>query len=469
MSHRTLRHVSFAATCLVLPAGCGDDGGSTTSAGGTATGGSSATSGSTSAGTVGASSAGTSTSAGTAGGTSAGTSGGSGTTGGASATGGIKFDVGGGGTGPGGCEQKCGFSDWSYVWLANSGEHTISKINTRTMVEEGRFHTRPDNSGNPSRTSVSVDGKAVVVANRMGGVTKYWQREEFCQDKNNNNVIDTSTGKNDVRPFDEEECIAWYTEFPEATTQRPVAWTPGTYNPETCEYENQQVWTALGKGTGGTWPCTGSDGIWTYLLDGETGAIDAEIHMADVTCGTTFGPYGGAVDSQGNLWMYIWSTGTIVHVDVQTLDYFTIAGGSYGITVDTKGRVWVGDSARRYDPMTMTWSNPINWPGGSGGTGIAQDLQGRIWTGTSGGVAWVDMETMEWGATVPLPEGSGLYRGVGVDVDGYIWAVRLGGTTAHRIDPNTYDVTTYDGLNSPYTYSDFAGGQINNVTCNPEG
>src|SRR5690349_21008809 len=46
----------------------------------------------------------------------------------------------------------CGNTEWSYVWISNSAEHTVSKINTRTMIEEGRYHTRADNSGNPSRT-----------------------------------------------------------------------------------------------------------------------------------------------------------------------------------------------------------------------------------------------------------------------------------------------------------------------------
>ncbi|RMG95620.1 MAG: hypothetical protein D6705_13245 [Deltaproteobacteria bacterium] len=464
---RTLRW--FGLCLAVGAAGCGP-GGSGSGSDGESGGSASATG--TSASTSTTSSA-TSTEGGTASGDSGGTTVASGTgsaTGSgtaSSSTSGFKFDV-GAETGTVGCEQKCGFSEWSYVWLANSGEGTISKINTRTMAEEGRYWTRPDAAGNPSRTSVSIDGKAVVVANRAGGVTKFWQVPSLCEDKNNNNVIDTSTGKNDVLPFDQEECVAWYTAFPEATSQRPVAWTPGTYNPETCEYDDQKVWTAMAKGDGGTWPCSGSDGIWTYLLDGETGAIDAEIHMPDVSCGGTLGPYGAAVNAEGDLWMYIWSAFTIVHVDLQTLQYETIQGGSYGITVDTKGRVWVGDHPRRYDPVTKTWADPIGWPGGAGGAGVAQDLQGRIWTATQGGVAWVDMETMQYGDTVALPEG-GLYRGVGVDVDGYIWAVLLGGTTAHRIHPETYEVATYDGLNAPYTYSDFAGGQINNVTCNPAG
>jgi streptogramin lyase len=382
---------------------------------------------------------------------------------------GPKFDVGTAADVPEGeCSETCGFSDWSYLFVANSGEATISKINTRTLVEEGRYRTRPDGSGNPSRTSVSVDGRAVVVANRMGGVTKLWAREEFCTDNNANGMIDTSNGAANVLQFVDEECVAWHTPFPEATTQRPVAWTSGAFDTETCEWEQQKVWTAAANGTmGATWPCDGTDGIYVYRLDGDTGTVEDVVHMPDVSCGGTLGPYGGAVDFNNDLWMYVWSSGTIVHVEFDTLEYETINGGSYGITVDNEGRVWV-DSGQRYDPTMGTWASkvPANGLPGSGGSGVAVDTTGRVWTATQGGVGWIDAETMMVGDTVPLPEG-GLYRGVAVDVDGYVWAVLLGGTTAHRIDPDTYEISTVNGLNSPYTYSDMSGGQLSNVTCNP--
>ncbi len=370
--------------------------------------------------------------------------------------------------GQGDCNQAaCGESEWSYIWIANSSESTISKIDTRTLNEEGRYYTRPDHSGNPSRTSVSVDGRAVAVANRMGGVTKFHALAEDCVDANGNGVIDTSSGgSGSMLPFDQEECVAWYTPFPGTTTQRPVAWTSGVYNPATCEFDDQVVWTAAAFGSGGTWPCDGADGIHVYQLDGETGGVLHDIHMPDVTCGNTLGPYGGAVDFNNDLWMYIWSSGTILHVEFDTLAYETIAGGSYGITVDTNGRVWV-DSGNRYDPMTGQWASEVGNLPGSGGSGVAQDQQGRIWTATTGGVGWIDMQTMVVGDTVPLPEGNGIYRGIGVDFDGYIWAVLLGGTTAHKIDPTTYAIETFTGLNNPYTYSDMAGGQLVNVTCNP--
>ncbi len=454
-------YIPLIALCVGL--GCGDPGGEGEAGGSSGV----ITSVSQSSGEPGSSSTSgaTPTSSGSA--SVAGTSSGDVSTGAGSETGGFKFDVPVDDVGAGECAGKCGETDWSYVWIANSGEHTISKIDTRAMTEVGRYITRADQQGSPSRTSVSIDARAVAVANRAGGLMKIWARPEFCEDRNGNGKIDTSTGKNDVLAFDQDECVAWFTAFPEATTQRPVAWTSGVYNERTCEYEDQKIWTATANGTkGATWPCDGAPGITVYRVDGDSGLVEDTIAMPDVTCGGTFGPYGAAVDTNNDLWMYIWSAGTIVHVDHETLEYDTFNGGSYGITVDTKGRVWV-DSGQRYDPLTQQWAGQIGDLPGNGGSGVAEDLKGRIWKATAGGVGWVDGETMMVGDKVTLPI-DGLARGIGVDVDGYIWAVMLGGNTAYRINPDTYEIASYDGLNAPYTYSDMGGGQINNVICNPQ-
>jgi len=394
-------------------------------------------------------------------------------------SGGFKFDTleptdAGAGTGNCIAGSVCGDAEFSYVWIANSNENTVSKLNTRTMQEEGRYRTRPDGGGSPSRTSVSVDGRAVAIANRQVGITKIWADLADCEDKNNNGMIDTSTGKFDVRPFDQDECIAWHVGFPDMSVQRPVAWTSGTYNDVTCQWDDQKIWTATGS-AGSPGQC-GTTGIWVHRLNGDTGEVEDTIHIPHAVAPCTIGnigwglgPYGAAVDNAGNLWFYIWAQSKIVRVDYETLAVQVFAGGSYGITVDSQGRPW-DDAPRRFNLDTQQWQSPIGNLPGSGGSGVAEDLQGRIWKATTGGIGWVDMETMVVGATVLLPEGNMNYRGIGVDVDGFIWAVPLGGTTAHKVDPDTYEVTTYSGLNAPYTYSDMAGGQLSNVTCNvPQG
>jgi hypothetical protein len=384
---------------------------------------------------------------------------GSGTTEGVGSTGSGTGDSTTGGVG---CEVKCGENSWSYVWIANSGENTVSKLDTRNMTEVGRYYTRPDKQGNPSRTSVSIDGKAMVVANRFGGLTKIWARPEYCTDKNGNGKIDTSSGKNNVLAFEDEECIAWHTPFPGATTQRPVAWTSGVYNVETCEYDDQQIWAAASFGQDTNNPCTNAKGITVYRVNGDTGMVDDTIDLPNLPCGL-LGAYGAAVDNDNNAWFFVFGGGIIFRVDHETLAVEVVNKGFYGITVDSKSRVWLDDGSR-YDPMTKTWAAQIGDLPPNGGSGVAVDLKGRVWHATDGGLGWLDSDTMVVGGKVNIPN-NGFSRGIGVDVDGYIWSVPLGGTVAHRIHPETFEIATYTGLNSPYTYSDMAGGQINNVVC----
>ena len=369
-------------------------------------------------------------------------------------------------------ECGCGNTEWSYIWIANSAEHTVSKINTRMMVEEGRYYTRADQSGNPSRTSVSIDARAVAIANRMGGVTKIWAREEDCVDNNNNGMIDTSTGPGDVLPFAQDECIAWHSTIPLATVQRPVAWTSGVLNLSSCEYEDQKVWTATGRDSPMGDNYCGPSGTWIHRLNGDTGEAEDTIHIPEneVPCvfgggAWGFGYYGAAVDPDNNLWLSTFGGGRLVRVDYETLEYTVYNGSSYGITVDTMGRPWVGDSPQRFNPQINGYDPPpMGTLPGAGGSGIAEDHEGRMWAATSNGVGWVDRDSLMVGDVVPLPI-AGLYRGISVDVDGYIWAIRLGGNEAFKIDPETYQYEMVGGLNGPYTYSDMTGGQLNAVNC----
>lgn len=381
---------------------------------------------------------------------------------------GLKLDIGSAADFGGSVECGCGNTEFSYIWIANSGEGTVTKLNTRTMVEEGRYLTRPDGQGSPSRTSVSIDGRAVAVANRHGGLVKIWAREEDCVESNGVPGIQTSTGKADVLAWGMDECIAWFVPFADMSVQRPVAWTSGTLNPVTCEYDDQQVWTITGSG-GAPGQC-GSNGVFVHLVDGDDGSIAQTLTIpeAEIHCQYSgLGAYGAAVDNKNDLWFHMWGGLEPWHVRFEDLSYEPLPQfGGYGTTTDTNGRVWWGDSPRRYDPETKTFASTIGDMPGAGGSGIAQDLQGRMWTATQGGVGWVDMETMVAGDKVMLP-GQNTYRGISVDIDGFIWAIPLDQTRAYKIDPDTYEYEFYDGLNMPYSYSDMTGGQLSGVVCNP--
>lgn len=384
-----------------------------------------------------------------------------------------KFDVGGAADFPG-VDCDCGMaSEFSYIWVANSPESTVSKIDTQTVEEVGRFVTKPDLNGNPSRTSVSISGRKVAVANRHGGVIAIWANEADCDpDQNGAPGLQTSTDAVAL-PWDQDDCVAWYTPFDDWTVQRPIAWAPGVFNEVTCQWEDERVWSA-GCG-GGSMPGFGSGATTVVRLDGDTGEIVDQLVMDSYSCGG-FGPYGGAVDSAGNFWMTL-NNGPLGFVDAETLEW-TVHDkpsdvASYGLTVDSAGRPWVTSYSQtvgvaRFDPMTETWATTGELVGYSQ-SGIAQGSDGRLWiagtfNGTSG-IASLDPETL---AVIDILGGTSSGKGVSGDGDGYIW--RAGGSMATRFNPDDGTFTTYQGLNAAYTYSDMTGFGVANASgCQPAG
>ncbi len=382
------------------------------------------------------------------------------------ATSGPVLDVGDQGPPPG-VECDCGNDAWSYIWVANSFDGTVSKINTDTLVEEGRYITRPDRDGNPSRTSVSVNGRAVAVANRHGGLTKIWARETFC-DPMANGVpgVQTSTGPQDVLPWGEDDCVDWYVAS-QWSTQRPVAWS-GRLDETNCE--DEAVWTA--GCSGGFQPGFGDAfaDVEVQRIDGASGDVLDEVTIDGFSC-SGFGPYGGAVAPDGKLWLVI-NNGGLASVDPDTLETEVFVKdpslSPYGLTVDRDGFVWVSSyagstGAGRLDPASGDW---LVATGFSGQGGIGQSLDGRIWTtDDAAGLVWLDPETAQLGGSIPIPDGS--VKGVSGDVHGNVWAVA---GAAHKIDTTTDTIVgSYGNLIGPYTYSDMTGAGIQNVACDPEG
>jgi hypothetical protein len=335
--------------------------------------------------------------------------------------------------------------DFSYIWIANSSQSAVSKINTQTLAEEGRYYTRDDNAGNPSRTSVNLSGD-VAVGNRSGGLTKFYADLSKCTDLNGNGVIDTSTGAADIRPWAEEECRAWYTPF-NYTSQRPVAWSQGEYDPATCAQVNEKVWT------------TGVLGgvIQVVLVDGETGIVEDDVMVPEIAP-NYYGMYGGAVDADGNFWASQLGGGTLMRVNLANLADYTLwptQHGGYGMTVGASGYVFTCSSqVGRFDPVTETWMGAT--VGGSGG--CMEDANGILWMANSTMVG-VDVNTLGVVHAWPLPS---YVHGVSIDFEGNVWGVSMG-TEAYRVDPNTGTFDTVAGLVGPYTYSDMTGFALQSV------
>jgi len=360
----------------------------------------------------------------------------------------------------------------TYIWIANSAQGTVSKIDTRTMEELGRYITTPMSNGSPSRTSVGSTG-AVVVANRGNGldsfggtpgITKIEAEAEQCEDRNNNGMIETSTGAADIMPWMQDECVSWFTPLT-FYSNRPVSWAPpaGPDLPET-------VWTAGAELD----HCVAANcTIQVIRLNGDTGAEEVRIEIGPLS-GVAFvggfadlkdyGPYGGASDGGGNFWGFISNTTHLFRIDALSLEYrlWEIPNHSaYGITVDPRGNVFLCAEAglTRFEPDTETFTT--NSTGAAlGQNGCMTDGGDIIWVGGGGtggalGLHSYNAITMDFLDSYPV----GGVKGVSVDYDGNVWGVGglATGDRAWRLDPTTGMSDEFVGLTGAYSYSDMTG------------
>jgi hypothetical protein len=331
----------------------------------------------------------------------------------------------------------------------------VSKIDTQTLQEVGRYRVRPQGGGEPSRTSVNLRGD-VVIGSRLGGVTKIWARPEDCADTNGTPGIQTSQGKNDVLQWGEEECIAWYADY-NFLSERAVAWTTGTLNEQTCTFEDPKVWVGA---------TSDAVNLRIFRLDGDDGSLDGMVDIPGTTGYMERSPYGAAVDAENDVWMVNgYCDGTLIQVH-EDFSYETVVLPpevcAYGIAVDSLGYVWIGGYQTytgRYDPVMKTWDLVQ-----AQGLGIQEDAAGRLWLGAYGqnGVYEIDGDTLTVTSYTPVPT-TGQSKGISVDFYGYVWIVSDAGTTAVRMDPVTKAIQTYAGLNNPYSYSDMTGWGLKNA------
>ena len=393
---------------------------------------------------------------------------------------GDKLDVnpgsGGGNTG-GDCMGGGGMNgenEFSLIWIANSPEGTVSKIDTMTGVELGRYFTGPTNGADdPSRTSVNLVGD-VAVANRAGGLAKFAAREERCVDADGDGAITTSTGPGNVLPFGEDECLLWHVPLPypeNDNTQgpRPTAWDAGTEQGG-CPNDDARVWNG--------WWFANENTAYFRRFEGSTGATLDDVVVENYSPGQDwgYGPYGGAVDADGNFWV-TGLLGPLLRIDAVSLDYqrwdVPPDSGPYGMGVDANGDPWmVGLETgviTHFDPNSETF-DPYPTPNGSL-RGMMIDRNGHLWAAGNAPCGLVQFDTatrMVINGAVPLP-GCDTPVGVSIDVDGFVWAPDQGANLAYKVDPITYTSTTTTGLVQPYTYSDMTGAGLGLVVNPPQG
>ncbi|MBV1860639.1 MAG: hypothetical protein KUG77_19655, partial [Nannocystaceae bacterium] len=197
--------------------------------------------------------------------------------------------------------------DFSYIWIANSTQGTVSKIDTQSATEVGRYYIDDYEGVNistcqgPSRTSVNLAGN-VAVLDRGGGLTTVIANPAECPDLDVSGTVETAVDETPLS-WTQDECVGWHIDIPHSGSgcdgPRTVQWTA----PEPlgdCQYADPRVWVAF---------CNAEDDdVTIWLLDGADGSLVQETAIPGYGC-NTYGPYGGAVDAENNLYFVDRSSG----------------------------------------------------------------------------------------------------------------------------------------------------------------
>lgn len=395
---------------------------------------------------------------------------------------GPRFDLGessgGGDSGNGGdCPDGGGSTgdyEFSVIWVSNTTEGTVSKIDTKTAVELARYRTGPD-APDPSRTTVNLLGD-VAIANRRGSVTKIAAEESRCIDANGDGVITTSKGAGDILDWGEDECVLWHVDLPFEGTggqnvggPRAIAWDPGDRNNPCTSVPD--LWIG--------WRNMPNEEVYIWRLRGSDGAtMGDEVTVPDwETNGWNHGVYGGASDAQGNFWA-LGNLGRLVFVDADTVDYTLHINPDlpifYGLALDAAGDPWIGGwdgHLYHFDPGAETYEDMGQIGDASRLRGLAIDSEGHAWVAGNEPCALVRYDTVNQAQVETAIELPGCQEpvGVSIDVDGMIWVVDRNAERAYKVDPGDYATVEVDGLVNPYTYSDMTGAGLGLVVGPPAG
>lgn len=372
-------------------------------------------------------------------------------------------------------QLKAGPDTFPFIWVPNSNEGTVSKVDTRTGQELGRYRTGPTTTGSPSRTTVDQHGNCWVGNRGTGTVVRIGLFENGGYvDRNGNGMIDTSrdlNGDDDISsdemlPWGEDECVLDEIVLTYGLEKR---WTPGQC--PSSSYSSNPVPRAIAvDADGNIW--AGAYGTARYYkIDGRTG----EILNGPNGLAVNHNPYGAVIGADGILWSASGTT-NILRLDTRTNATSFVYPGhiTYGLGINGQtGRLYVsGWSDSKLSQIDTTVVPPylecrVNAPYQSRGVAVTSD--GDVWTAGSyyGTVTRWRTSTIS-GCPEPVATISvgNTPTGVAVDDQGKVWVVNYGDEYIHRIDPatNTVDLSKRIVGGYHYGYSDMTGVIARTVT-----
>mgnify|MGYP000847785038 CR=1 FL=1 len=338
-----------------------------------------------------------------------------------------------------------------FIWIPNSNEGTISKIDTRTGDELGRYRVSPSNVySDPSRTTVDLQGNCWVGNRQAGTIVKVGLSENGqCVDRNGNGKIDTSTGANNVLDWGQDECVLHeVVVIPGKEATYIPGKNPGSYSnypyPRGVAIDaNNNVWAST------------FNAKKFYYIDGKTGSILKTIDVS--SSGHT--SYGLVVDSFGILWSSGSGGNNVLRLDPKTGAFNIINTPHlvYGLGLDKANHLFAAGLNWGRLTRINTATGQIEWTKdiGKNPRSIAVTNDGDLWITNYqyGSVTRLSNDGVVK-ATISV---GGEPSGVAVDANGKVWAVNYYDKIT-RIDPATNKVDLDKQIRGfHYSYSDMTG------------
>ena len=350
-----------------------------------------------------------------------------------------------------------------YIWVPNSNEGTVSKVDTRTSRELARYRTGPSSSGSPSRTTVDLLGNCWVANRVTGTAVKIGLLESGTFiDKNSNGIADTSWDKNGDGDITGDEVLAWGQDECVLYEVVVISGYEGVYRPGsyTGPYANDN-WNPGPRGVA----IDASNNLWLgtyntkkfYYINSATGYIEKTIDVSSANHTS----YGAVIDSNGILWSSGNDKNHVLRLDTSNDTFTTINLGHhvYGLGLDSFGNLFVsGWTSSKLSRVDIN-SGAVEWTktAAYGTKGVAGTSNGDIWMAVAAGTTvtrWSNEGELKASISVGAEP-----TGVSVDNEGKVWVVNNGNEYIHRINPatNTVELSKRIIGGTHYGYSDMTG------------
>ncbi len=372
-----------------------------------------------------------------------------------------------------------------FIWVP-SYDGTVSKVNTETGKEIGRYHIAPATlppealGGNPSRTTVDIQGNCWVGVRQAGTVVKIGLTEaDQCVDRNGSGTIETSRDLNndgditgaEILPWGQDECVLYEVVLLPGSEGTYVPGTyPGLYD---TDYNGVSPRGLAIDSQNNLWAGTWNTSTY-YYINGATGAI---LNSVDVSA-WDHNAYGAVIDEDGILWSAGRAGQHILRLNPSTsppsISTISLQNWAYGIALDYLGHLFVtgwidipGEPWYFNLSKIDTASQTVEWadqePNLNGSRGVVCTQDNNVWIANSwsGNVTRYDNDG-NYLATIFLGYDTGP-SGVAVDAAGKVWVCDTDDEYIHRIDPatNTVDLSKQlVGSIGHYSYSDMTGSLL---------